>query len=336
MGTALAVLPEHGRGPSLIYLATMKVNAARPFGSGRNVNSTRRVLVIVLTDDFNMTMLRNVLRLCSSACSSLALFGPPILFFLVFATLLREVVLADAIPVRYLQGLSRGFLVVRSLDGHEIAEGDSIQVATQQHVTSRMTFRFKDGSIEDETTVFSQRGTFRLISDHMVQKGPSFKHPMETYIDAVSGRFVVHYTDEEGKQKTLTKILDLPPDISNGMLLTLLTNVQPNVPSTTISYLAATPEPRLIHLVITPRTENAFVTGTSKHKAMDYDVKVQIGGVAGVAAHLLEKQPADTNVWVLLGEAPTFVGLEGPFYAEGPTWRVDLVSPARDGISANK
>jgi len=41
-------------------------------------------------------------------------------------------------------------------------------------VTSRTLFHFKDGSINDETTVFGKRHTFQLISDHRSQKGSSF------------------------------------------------------------------------------------------------------------------------------------------------------------------
>ena len=38
------------------------------------------------------------------------------------------------------------------------------------------------------------------------------------------------------------------------------------------------------------------------------------------------KQPPDTHVWVLGGEAPAFVKSEGPLYAGGPIWRIQLAS----------
>ena len=89
-----------------------------------------------------------------------------------------------------------------------------------------MTFRFKDGSIEDETTVVCQHRTFRLLSDRVLQKGPAFKLPMETPIDAMSGRVTVRYRGDDGKEKVVTEKLDLPSDLSNGLLLTLFKNVQ--------------------------------------------------------------------------------------------------------------
>ena len=101
-----------------------------------------------------------------------------------FACLLRPTPSrAETVPVRYPEGVSHGYLVLRTLDGKTIADGDSIQVVRGDHVINRMRFRFKDGSIYDETTVFSQRGTFCLLSDHVVQKGPIFQKPMDAVID---------------------------------------------------------------------------------------------------------------------------------------------------------
>ena len=48
-------------------------------------------------------------------------------------------------------------------------------------MTARLVFRFKDGSLSDETAVYSQRGRFRLLTDHVVQKGPSFSKPLGSF-----------------------------------------------------------------------------------------------------------------------------------------------------------
>ena len=245
---------------------------------------------------------------------------------------------ADSVPVRYIEGLAHGFLVVRNQIGQQVAYGDTTQVAHGDRVTSRMMFRFNDGSTEEETTVFSQRGTFRLLSDHVLQKGPAFKRPMETSIDATTGQVVVRYSDDQGKEKVVMDRLNLPSDISNGLLVTLLKNIQPSTPKTTVSYVTATPKPRIVQLVITPEGDAEFSAGGSKHKAQEYVVKVEIGGAAGVIAHLAGKQPPDTHVWVLVGDAPAFFGLEGPFFEEDSISRIDLVSPVRQEATqgANK
>src|SRR4029077_10119310 len=87
---------------------------------------------------------------------------------------------AEQIPVRQREGVQHGFLVLRSIEtGEALAEGELLQETRGDVVTSELVFHFKDGSLHDEKAVFSQRGKFRLISDHLIQKGPSFKHPTD-------------------------------------------------------------------------------------------------------------------------------------------------------------
>jgi hypothetical protein len=234
---------------------------------------------------------------------------------------------AETVPVRYPEGVAHGYLVLRTLDGKTIADGDSIQVVRGDHVINRMRFRFKDGSIYDETTAFSQRGTFRLLSDHVVQKGPIFQKPMDAIIDTSVGQVTVHYT-ENGKEKVINEKLDLPPDLANGIIFTLLKNLASNS-VTTLSYVATTPKPRLVHLEITPQAEETFTNGIYKHKAVRYSVKVKIGGVAGVVAPLVGKQPPDTQAWIVRDGAPAFVKFEGPLYGDGPIWRMELSAPTK-------
>jgi hypothetical protein len=80
---------------------------------------------------------------------------------------------ADTVPVRHTEGLMHGFLVLQTLDGKPIADGQMTQDAHGDRVTDHLIFRFRDGSIYEDTTVFSQRQTFRLMSDHLIQRGPS-------------------------------------------------------------------------------------------------------------------------------------------------------------------
>ena len=49
--------------------------------------------------------------------------------------------------------------------------------------------------------------------------------------------------------------------------------------------------------------------------------------IAGFVAPLVGKQPPDSHVWILEGEAPAFVKSEQPLYNGGPLWRIELVSP---------
>jgi hypothetical protein len=234
---------------------------------------------------------------------------------------------AESVAVRHAEGLVRGFLVLRSLDnGAIIANGDLIQFSRGDCVTSRLVFHFKDGSLQDETAVFSEHRRFRLLSNHLVQRGPSFPHPIEVSIDATSGRVTVRHRDN-GKEKIIEERMELPSDLANGMMVTLLKNIPPDVPSTTVSMLFATPKPRLVKLEITPMGREPFSVGRASYKATRFNVKVKIGGLAGLIAPLLGKQPKDTSVWIVGGDAPGFVRSEGQFYEGGPVWRIELASP---------
>jgi hypothetical protein len=150
---------------------------------------------------------------------------------------------------------------------------------------------------------------------------------LDTLVDASTGQVTVRYTESNGQQKVITQQMDLPPDLANGLLFTLLKDIEPSVPRTTVSMVAITPEPRLVKLAILPQGEEPFSIGGSSRKATHYVVKVEIGGAAGLVAPLLGKQPPDTHVWVRGGEAPAFVKSEGPLFFGGPVWRIELASP---------
>lgn len=232
----------------------------------------------------------------------------------------------ETVIVRHTEGIVHGFLALRTLDGTTIADGDLIQRARGNRVTTRLVFRFKDGSLHDETAEYSQQHTFRLIRDHLIQKGPTFKQPLDMTIDS-RGDVTVRYTNNHGEQKVETEHLDLPPDVANGLILTLLKNVRPDAPPKTLSFVAATPKPRLVKLAVTAVGQEHFSTGGTGRTATHYVLKVEIGGVSGLLAPLVGKQPPDSHVWILGGEAPAFVKSEQPLYMGGPLWRIELVSP---------
>jgi hypothetical protein len=234
---------------------------------------------------------------------------------------------ADPVPVRYVGGTIHGFLELRSEDGQVVASGDSFQVLRGNRVTSRTVFHFKDGSIDDETTIFSQRRTFQLISDHRIQKGPSFPHPMDVLIDVQTGQVTVHSTGKDGKEEVKTDHLDLPPDLANGLVPVVLQNLPPNSPTTTVSMVVITPKPRLVKLVISNvGDDKCFVAGSSR-KAIHYDIKIDLGGVAGVVAPLIGKAPPNIQIWTIGGETTTFAKERGPLYPEGPMMTIQLASP---------
>jgi hypothetical protein len=265
------------------------------------------------TQPFTAAVLRDVKLIGASV----------LLGVLVFASTIQ----GDQVSVRYAEGLVRGFLTLTDLDGNLLANGDLIQNARGPSVTTRLVFRFKDGSLHDETAVYSQQQQFRLLTDHLVQKGPSFPRQLDAMIDVTKGQVTVRVT-EDGKERVESARLDLQADLANGLVSTLLKNVRAaeGLPKA-LPYIALTPKPRLVKLTISSAGEESFSTGTLARKATHYVLKADIGGLAGVIAPLVGKQPPDSHVWILHGDAPAFVKSEQPLYYGGPVWRIELTSP---------
>ncbi|MGD0986736.1 MAG: hypothetical protein ABR874_02925 [Candidatus Sulfotelmatobacter sp.] len=244
---------------------------------------------------------------------------------------------ASPVAVRYKVGMVHGFLVLSTLDGVAIAAGDATQVTHGDQVTTKITYRFKDGSQQEETTVFSQRTNFRLISYHMVQKGPSFKNASDLLVTCATGQVTVRYTDDDGKEKVASQHLTLPPDLGNGLIPMILMNMPAGTQHIEIPMVVAAPKPRLVKIVVNAQGTEPFSLGGFSREAMHYVAKVDLGGVAKVVAPIVGKQPPDAQIWVLDGEAPVVLKSETLFYMGGPIWRTELAAPvwpqASDGES---
>ncbi len=234
---------------------------------------------------------------------------------------------AEPIAVRYVEGSLHGFLVLRTLDGKAPADGDVTQTVRGDLVTNRLVFHFKDGSLFDQTTVFSQRRNFKLVSYRLTQKGPSFPQPLEMSIDGTSGQVDVRYTDERGQVKEANERLHMPPDLANGMIGTLLKNVRSKEMPKSVSLIAPTPKPRIVKLAIERAGQDPFSLAGSRRSATHYVLKVELGTIPGLIAALAGRQPPDSHVWILDGEVPTFLKSEQPFYVGSPVWRIELASP---------
>ena len=156
---------------------------------------------------------------------------------------------------------------------------------------------------------------------------PAFEHPQQVSIDVPAGKVEVQSTEGDGKQKVITENMKLPPDLANGMLFILLKNIQPDRAETKASMIVTTPKPRLVRLAISADGEDPFQLGAEKRQATHYVVKIELGGITGLVAPVIGKQPPDLHGWILKGEAPAFVRSRGPLYANGPIWQIELERP---------
>jgi hypothetical protein len=242
--------------------------------------------------------------------------------FLLFAFLVG----AEPVPVRHVQGYLHGFVILTDLDEKILASGDLTQTPAGTHVTTKLSLHFKDGSLYEETAVFSQRRTFQLLTYKQVQKGPAFKTQQSLSLDTATGKVNIQYTDKDGKPKTIADQLTLSPDLANGIIPMLLCDIDPKV-ETTLSMVVSTPKPRVVKLKIAASEPDTFSVGGVAAKATHYVINIDIGGVTGVVAKVAGKQPPPIHMWIAAGNAPVFLKSEGPLFEDGPIWRIELVSP---------
>lgn len=237
---------------------------------------------------------------------------------------------ASPVAVRFPEGVTHGFLLVRSFDGKIIGQGEMTQVAKAGDIVeSHLMFKFKDGSLHDEKVVFTQQRVFTLISYHLSQHGPSFPDQIDVSIDRASGEYTVRSkTGEEGKDEVLTGVFDLPKDVYNGMVITVLLNLPPGA-GETVSFLAFTPKPEIIKLDLLPMEEYSVKIDEVSRRALHYVFEPDIGVIRELLGKATGKLPDQFhyNCWILADEVPSFVHYEGPLQLMGPIVRIQLVSP---------
>jgi len=246
------------------------------------------------------------------------------------ATLLSVPVNAAPVAVRFPEGMTHGFLFVRSLAGEILGQGEMTQVVKEGDlVESQLVFRFKDGSLHDEKVAFSQQRVFTILHYHLVQRGPSFPDQIDVSINRGTAEYKVRSkAGKDGKEEVLTGAFDLPKDVYNGMFVTLLLNL-PKGASETVNFLAFTPRPEVIKLELLLMGEHAVQTGDLSRRALQYAFKPDIGMIRKFFGKVIGKLPANFHYdcWILADAVPSFVQYEGPLQLMGPIMRIELVSP---------
>jgi hypothetical protein len=231
------------------------------------------------------------------------------------------------IAVRYAEGMVHGFLVLRSETGAILAHGDLLQTPKGGAVTTEMIFRFADGSLMDETVVFSQHDAFTMLSYHLVQRGPAFDTDLE--FDLVRNRQAYRLTTkshEDAKVEVDSGTIELPADVYNGLVLTIAKNLSAG-DSATVHLVALTPKPRMIQLELKSADTREVTLGAHRETALQWVLHPKLGTLVGFFAKLLGKTPPDNHAWIVTDGVPAFVRFEGPLYVKGPIWQIELAVP---------
>ena len=238
---------------------------------------------------------------------------------LILAVFITNLLHAGPIPVRQSQGTMHGFLQLRSASGELLGHGDLLQTAHGATVTTQLVLHFNDGSLNDETATYTQDRTFRLLTDHHIQKGPFFPKPLDLTVEA-NGQITTHTLD-----KTETQHLDLPPDIANGIIGPLLLNVPADTPPFQLDMVIPTAgKGRLIKLDVSPEPAQSFTVAGVPKKAAVFRLKLELGGVIGVLAPVVGKQPQDVQIWIAEGPAPELVRVVQQLYEGGPMVSIEM------------
>jgi len=253
--------------------------------------------------------------------------------FLVMALIVTTLCTAPAEPisVKHIQRPIHRFMVARSEAGNIIASGEFSQAVQGDEVTMRLTYKFVDGSIDDETTTYRQQSTFRLVRNHHIQKGPFFVKPVDFEVEAATRIATIRTAENNGNIHVESHHVDLPDDLANGFVGTLLLNAPQNTTPFRVGMLAPVSGGRLIRILISPEGEQPFHTTGQALKATVFRIHPELGGIVGVIASLIGLQPKDVMVWVLEGEEPAVVRIVGQLGGYGP-----LVNSELEGTSFGK
>ena len=250
--------------------------------------------------------------------------------FLGILSLTSERAESAPVQVRFPEGLTHGFLLIRSDAGEIVGHGELTQVVKEGGVAeSRLLFRFNDGSVHDEKVAFSQQRVFTMIRYQLTQRGPSFPEQMDIVVDRGTSSYEVRSRSrEDGKEKVLTGDIDVPKDAYNGMIVTTLLNL-PKGATETVNVLAFIPEPTPIALELAFVGEQVIRVGDHSRKAWQYAFKPEIGPLKKFVGTMLGKLPADFHYdcYILADDVPGFVRFEGPLQLMGPVLSIELVSP---------
>jgi hypothetical protein len=187
-------------------------------------------------------------------------------------------------------------------------------------VSLHLIYTFRDGSVDEETTEFSQRGIFRLVRDRHAQKGPYFPRAMDISEEMATGAVTIR--DKNGRAETAH--FKLPEDLANGMLGSLLLNAKPDGEALHFGYLAPAGKGRLVRLAVTSDgVADLRLEGVTR-TAHVYRVKAELGGIAALLAPAMGMRPADTRVWIVQGDSPELVRIQGQMYPGGPMVSIEL------------
>ena len=91
--------------------------------------------------------------------------------------------------------------------------------------------------------------------------------------------------------------------------------------------IVAAPKPRLVTLNMMPQAPGTFYLTGIPRKATVYEIKIEFGGIAGIIAPVIGKQPPNIFIEIFRGELPAFLRETGPLFEGGEALTISLIGP---------
>ena len=219
------------------------------------------------TESFSFAASFGIRWMVSWARHGFSFTTPCLAVLMMLAALLATSVEAAPVSVRFPEGVTHGFLLVRSLTRDIVGHGEITQMVSEGDLLeSQLVFRFKDGSLHGEKVAFSQQRVFTLITYRLVQRGPSFPEQLDVSIDRGSAQYTVRsQRGTQGKEDVQSGQFNLPKDVYNGMLIMVAKNL-PKGAAETVSVLASHPRRRSSLWSSTPQRSTPFKSATAQAK----------------------------------------------------------------------
>jgi hypothetical protein len=192
--------------------------------------------------------------------------------------------------------------------------GDRLQSTQDDHLVLRLSLRLNDGSLYDETTDFQHNdaNTFRVLSDRLVETGPSFRQNADLTTDP----------NAPPNQR-----MPVPADVLNGLLPIVLKSFPNPGDRSTISLVIAEQHERLVKLQVTPNGSNMVTLAGAKRSAARYEIRAHLGGPAATLATIAGRQPPMSIAWVIPDGPAAPIVSEVSLY-EGPVCTIEVSEPA--------
>jgi hypothetical protein len=113
----------------------------------------------------------------------------------------------------------------------------------------------------------------------------------------------------------------------NGIITQVLQNIPQDSAETKFSYVLPTAKPRLASLVISRAGQDTDSLAGIPKTASKLELKVQLGGVAGLVAPIIGKEPRTSYAWMAEGRVPMFIRIQTQFYEGAPLWTIEQTTP---------